>query len=119
MKQVARALSWGCSLALLALDVPAVHGQKDDEGKPAKIIVKCYSDAEITVNGKATKISGTERVFDTPPLKADPKVKYYYDFVCKWEPNNYETYTRKRKVYVKPGETINLDLITKDPKNPD
>lgn len=118
MHQGARALSWVSCVALLALAAPTLYGQKDD-GKPAKIVIKCYDDAEITVNGKATKLSGAERIFDTPPLKADAKTKYYYEIVVVWQPNNYETYTRKRKVYVTPGETVSIDMLTKDPKNPD
>src|SRR5262245_28260275 len=122
MRSFARVLCLAGFLGVLAVAVATVHGNFQDEAKPAKVIVKIIPDedchkepATLTVNGKATKATGGERIFTTPPLKPDPKAKYYYVFVGKWQPNNYETYTRTRKVYVKPGETVTVDMTKKDP----
>src|SRR5262249_45633015 len=95
---------------------------KDKDAKPAKITVKVQKDddndedepTKIIVNGKETKGKGEERHFVTPPLKPDPKVKYYYNFTAKWRPNNYETFTRTKKVYVKPGDDITVDMTKKE-----
>lgn len=124
MSRFARAIGWFVCVGLLVVAGGAVRlAAQGEDAKPAKVIVKIIADdqthddkpAPLTVNGKATKLIGSERVFVTPPLKADPKVKYYYTFVATWQPNNYETYTRTRKVYVKPGDTVTVDMTKKDP----
>jgi uncharacterized protein (TIGR03000 family) len=126
MKHLARTLGWGgCLVVLLAVVAPTIHGQDKDkdkgkqEGKTAKVtvLVPDEDNLTLTVNGKPTKATGTKRVFETPALKDGPK--YSYTFAAKWEPNNYETYTRTRKIFVKPGDDITLDLTKKDPKIPD
>ena len=90
---------------------------KDDpnKAKPAIIIIKCVDDAELTIDGEKTKPG--KRKFVTPDLK--PGAKYYYTISAFWEPNNYTKITRKWKVYVKPGETVTVDMTKADPKQPD
>jgi uncharacterized protein (TIGR03000 family) len=124
MRSFARALSLGALAALLLVAAAAVpsKAQDDKDAKPAKITIKTFPDddlhqdkpAIIKVNGKATKGSGAERKFVTPPLKVDAKTKYYYTIVAVWQPNNYETYTRTRKVYVKPGDDLTVDMTKKE-----
>jgi precorrin-6B methylase 2 len=57
------------------------------------------------------------RRFYSPPL--DPGKGYAYTLVARWEPNNYVTITRTRKVPVEAGKTVEVDLSVKDPKHPD
>jgi uncharacterized protein (TIGR03000 family) len=85
-------------------------------------VIKCDKDAKIEVEGKEkgktlTKKTGTERRFNTPPLERGSK--YYYIVSATWEPNNYTTITRTRKVVVEAGKTVELDLTKEDPKMPD
>jgi len=127
MNPLTRALSLGACLGLLIVAASAVPSRAEDEAKPAKIIIKVpdkeetssdRGDLKLTVNGKATKGSGTERVFMTPPLKGNTKEKYFYTFKAEWPlaNNNYETIVRTRKVYVKPGDTVTVDFTKHDPK---
>jgi len=125
MRLLTRALSAGALLGLLALAV-AGHARAQDEAKSAKITVKLVEDEDVTlkvkVKDKEKEVAGgtgSTRSFETPPLKADAKAKYSYTFIAVWKPNNYETYTRTRKVYVKRGESVTLDMTKKDPNNPD
>jgi uncharacterized protein (TIGR03000 family) len=126
MRSLRRALCGGVFLGLLALTVAGHARAQDDEAKPAKIKVKLVEDEDVTlkvkVKDKEKEVqggTGSTRSFETPPLKADPKAKYSYTFIAVWKPNNYETYTRTRKVYVKPGEEVTLDMSKKDPDKPD
>jgi len=126
MRSLTRALCGGVFLGLLALTVAGHARAQDEEAKAAKIVVKLVEDEEVTlkvkVKDKEKEVqggTGATRSFETPPLKADPKAKYSYTFIAVWKPNNYETYTRTRKVYVKPGESVTLDMTKKDPNNPD
>jgi len=92
---------------------------KDEVKKAASatIVIKCVSDAELSIDGTKSTQTGSTRKFVTPELKPGPK--YYYTVSAFWEPNNYTKITRKWKVYVKPGETVNVDMTKADPKQPD
>ena len=59
------------------------------------------------------KTTGTVREFDMPEL--DSGEKYYYEFIVKWEPNNYTKLTRTKKVTFKGGDTVVVDLTKKEP----
>ena len=111
---------WCRGMVVLAclVGVSANLAGRDDtdeakKAKPATIIIKCVSDAELKIDGEKR----TKRKFETPPLK--PGVKYYYTVSAFWEPNNYTKITRTWKVYVKPGETVTVDMTKADPKQPD
>jgi uncharacterized protein (TIGR03000 family) len=118
MKQAACRLSWvGCAL-IVSLLVPAVLG-REEAAKPATLVIKCVDDAIVTIDGKEQKKTGAERRFTTEPWVAAPGKKYYYEVTAKWEPNNYTTITRKRRVYVEPGKETVLDMNKEDPKIPD
>jgi uncharacterized protein (TIGR03000 family) len=120
MKRHVRALTGAGCLVLLAVLAAGVRGQDDKDAKPARLVVKCLEeDTTLEFNGTKTKQTGLERHFTTPPLKPSPK-KYYYIIKAVWQPNNYETFTRTRKVYVEPGKETVLDLREKaSPKEPD
>jgi len=123
MKQFARAFGWGSCLLLLLAVAPATLAQDKDKDKDeartvkVTVLVPDEEDLVLTVNDKPTKQGGTKRVFETPPLKPGPK--YSYTFKAVWKPNNYETYTRTRKVIVEPGKDITVDMSKKDAKIPD
>jgi len=109
-----------CLLAVGALasaqekSAPPQKGEK----KAATVIIKCVSDAVLTIDGENSTQTGETRKFVTPPLAPTTK-RYYYGVTAVWEPNNYTKITRKRKVYVKPGETVTVDLTKEDLKQPD
>lgn len=74
-----------------------------------------YKATVLTIEGKATKTTGTERIFTTPPL--EPNKTYVYKIEALIEPNNYTKITRTKEVEFKAGETITVDMRNKDDKN--
>src|SRR5262249_31817474 len=115
-----QALRW--SAVVLMLAALTARAQEKEKGtveaeKAATVIFKIVSNASLTIDGEATNQTGETRKFVTPPLK--PGVKYYYNAVAFWEPNNYTKITRKRKVYVEAGKDITVDLTVEDPNQKD
>lgn len=74
-------------------------------------------DAELTIEGRPTKQTGTSRRFVSPAL--EPGVNYTYTLVAFWEPNNYTKITRTRTVAVRAGQELEVDMRPFDAKNPD
>lgn len=114
----------GALLLTQALPAQDAKGEKKaDEKKteapaqPATVIFKVHPEATLTIDGEATGQTGSERKFTTPPLK--PGVKYYYNAVATWEPNNYTKITRSRKVTVQAGKEVDVDMRKEDPDQPD
>ena len=121
--------------AAVALVVPAVVAQPPEKEKPAekaaekaapqadkKVVSKIkvtvpQEDAELTIEGKAMKPTGTTREFVTPEVLAGKP--YEYSFTAVWAPNNYTTLTRTRTVEFKGGEDVIADLSKLDEKFPD
>jgi uncharacterized protein (TIGR03000 family) len=104
--------------AALAQDTKAEKKADDkDTAKPAKVTFRLVADATLTIDGEATTKTGPTRTFMTPPLK--PGVRYFYNVVAVWEPNNYTKITRTRKVYVQAGKEVEVDLRKEDPAQPD
>jgi uncharacterized protein (TIGR03000 family) len=102
-------------LGLLAASRGAGQGQRR---QPAVIVVHLPDEeAELTVSGERTRQVGIRRRFTSPPLQ--PGKEYFYTLTATWEPNNYTTITRTRKVYVRAGQRSEADLRAKDPKRPD
>jgi uncharacterized protein (TIGR03000 family) len=90
--------------------------QKDGKKVKSKLkITVPQDDAELLIEGKATKPTGVVREFETPEL--DVGKEYEYSFTVKWEPNNYTTMTRVKSVTFKAGDDITVDLTKEDPKN--
>jgi len=114
------------ALVLLAVGPLLARVQDKDADKdkgtekdaPATLIVKvAEDDATLKIEGSLTKTMGTTRKFVSPPLKAGKE--YEYTLEARWEPNNYTTITRTRKVTVRAGKETAVDLTVKDPKMPD
>jgi uncharacterized protein (TIGR03000 family) len=89
------------------------------KGEPAVLVVLLpdEEDVQVEIAGQPTKQTGPKRRFVSPPLL--PGKRYYYTVSARWEPNNYTTITRTRKVYVTPGKETELDLRKHDQKVPD
>jgi uncharacterized protein (TIGR03000 family) len=108
---------------LFATSANLVGQDKKDDPKKAEsatLIIKCESakmtDVELKIDGEKSTQTGATRKFITPELKHGPK--YYYTVSAFWEPNNYTKITRTWKVYVKPGQTVTVDMTKPDPKQP-
>jgi uncharacterized protein (TIGR03000 family) len=108
----------GAAGLLLALAATALWAQdRAAQTEPAVLIVRLRPDARLFVDGSPTRQTGPSRKFNTPPLEAGKT--YTYTLSAVWEPNNYETYTRTRKVNVQAGKEVRVDLREADPKQPD
>jgi uncharacterized protein (TIGR03000 family) len=123
MFAVRTARVFGLALALCFLSgafngTPATAGQKDAKKVKSKLkITVPQEDAELKIEGKDTKPSGTVREFETPEL--EPGKAYEYAFSVTWRPNNYTTLTRTKNIEFKGGDDIVVDLSKEDKKNPD
>lgn len=94
-------------------------GEKADSKKvksKLKISVP-QDDAELQIEGKATKPTGAVREFETPEIETGKL--YEYSFSVTWRPNNYTVLTRVKSVEFKGGDDITVDLTKPDPKAPD
>src|ERR1700750_1860687 len=115
------------SAGLTSLSVKAQPDKKDekkdekkDDKKKAKSKLKItvpQDDAELLIEGKATKPTGPTRAFQTPDLEVGKL--YEYTFSPTWRPNNYTVLTRTKSVEFKGGEDVTADLTKADPKSPD
>jgi uncharacterized protein (TIGR03000 family) len=105
------------SLAIAALFglIGMAHAQ---DKKPALVKVvlpeRNHVEPVVTIDGIATKTTGSERTFTTPPLESGKT--YCYTIQAVLEPNNYTKITRTREVEFKAGETVTLDMRIKDDK---
>jgi uncharacterized protein (TIGR03000 family) len=77
----------------------------------AQIVVSVPADASVTVDGKATVSTSTVRTFETPTLTSDKT--YSYTFKAEFSREG-KTVTVSKKVTVKAGKIVNLDLNQAD-----
>jgi uncharacterized protein (TIGR03000 family) len=70
-------------------------------------------DAEVYVDGRAIEGDGTQRVFETAPLK--PGASGKVTITTRWDPNTYTTMTRSRTVAYRAGDALAVDLTRDDP----
>jgi uncharacterized protein (TIGR03000 family) len=121
--RTARAFGLALAVLFLSAGLTAVSagaqpskGEKKKAKSKLKVLVP-QDNAELLIEGKATKPTGMVREFETPELEAGRL--YEYDFSVTWEPNNYTHLTRTKKVEFKGGDDVVADLTKQDPKNPD
>lgn len=110
------------ALSLLLLGIvlfvaaePAVGQDKDAPAKAEPVNIKVtvpHAKAQLTIQGQATRQTGLERTFVSPPL--EPGREYEYTLVAVWEPNNYTKITRKKMLKVKAAQTVDVDFRKKD-----
>jgi uncharacterized protein (TIGR03000 family) len=120
--RTARLLGLALALSFLSggLTGPTFAQDKKAEQKKVKSKLKItvpQDDAELLIEGKMTKPTGTVREFETPEIDAGKL--YEYSFSVTWRPNNYTTLTRTKNIEFKAGDDIIVDLTKEDPKNPD
>lgn len=109
-----RRLAPAALLAVLCWTVPL---QAADQVVTRIRVIVPFPTATLKIDGTPTRLTGTDRSFDTPPIERD--AGYSYTLVARWEPNNYTTITRTRVVKFKGGETPTFDLRQPDPARPD
>lgn len=82
---------------------------KDAEaGRPLYLSVTVPQPAaEVLVDGVKTSMTGTDRLYESPPLTGDKE--YAYDVVVRWIEGG-ATMERKKTVTGKPGEVVRVDL---------
>lgn len=85
-----------------------------------KIVLKIHvpqANAQLWINDKPTQATGITRMFDSPPVETGKKFQYTLKAI--WQPNNYTTITRTRRVLVQAGQTVEVDLREEDKNEPD
>jgi uncharacterized protein (TIGR03000 family) len=113
------ALTAAFSMAAVSFHAAAQEKKADDkkadEKKLGKAVLKVTvpnDTAELKIDNQLMKTTGKVREFDVVGL--DPKKTYEYEIVIKFEPNNYNTITRKKTVTFKGTETQIVADLTKD-----
>jgi len=87
---------------------PKIVANDAEAGQPLYLSVKVPQPAaEIFVDGMKTAMTGTDRLFESPPLAGDKE--YGYEIVARWKEGG-ATVERKKSVKGKPGEVIRIDL---------
>jgi len=110
-------LTLACALCCLSL-LHEAGGQQIDQAKPVKLrVLLPEEDATLVIDDRPTKQTGVKREFVSAPL--EPTGTYTYVLTATWEPNNYTKVIRTRKVQVRAGQTVEVDLRKPDDKNPD
>lgn len=85
-------------------------GVMPDSSKRTAIHVHVPADAQVFVDGTATRQTGPDRNFITPPLD---RSDYTYDVTARWMDNGKER-RESRTVRLIPGQTVNLDFTSAD-----
>lgn len=102
------------TLSLLAmlglLSIAAAQPLKDPPKElTTSLTIKVpQANAKLLIDQTVTRQQGLQRQFVTPTLEAGKN--YSYQIVVIWEPNNYTTITRTKKVTFKAGENVTVDM---------
>src|SRR5262245_58952221 len=98
--------------------IGSIHGQVAVDRQPVRLkVLLSLANAELTIEDAVTRQTGTERTFVSPPLETTKE--YTYTLVATLKPNNYTTITRTRKVAVRGGQQVEVDLRRADDSLPD
>ncbi len=96
---------------LLAVALLAGHGgpagAQPPERAPATLIVTVPAGASLTIEGEATRQTGAERRYVSPPLVAGKT--YVYSLTATWDDGGV-TRKMERQVEVKAGKEVRVDL---------
>jgi uncharacterized protein (TIGR03000 family) len=94
------------------------HAQAALRPQPVHLrVLVPQDDAQLLIENRPTEQTGTNRAFVSPPL--EPGQNFSYTLTVTWEPNNYTKITRTRKVQVRAGQEVEVDLRQFDAKIPD
>jgi uncharacterized protein (TIGR03000 family) len=93
-------------LALLFL-VPQLLSQANPNTQPAYLRVRLPAGAELLVDGTRTKQTGSERIFQTPPLELGKR--YVYNLKAIWKEDGKEV-VREKVARVRAGQETAIDL---------
>jgi uncharacterized protein (TIGR03000 family) len=118
MPQRLRISAWGL-VCLAGLGAPGLApAQNTLRPQPVYVrVLLAQDDAQLRIENQPTQQTGTNRLFVSPPL--EPGQTFTYTLSATWEPNNYTTITRTRKVVVRGGQQVEVDLRQAEDRNPD
>jgi uncharacterized protein (TIGR03000 family) len=81
---------------------------------PVLVTLRVPAQAAILFDGAPTTQQGTLRTYISPPI--DSQAQYHYDVTAKWTEAGKER-TQSRKIMVRGGERLLVDLTTAAPEN--
>jgi uncharacterized protein (TIGR03000 family) len=84
-------------------DTPAAPA---DDGN-MHLTIRVPANAEIWVDGVATRMTGTVRSFVSPVLQAGKE--YYYELTARWTENGRDV-TQTRRINVAAGDNLSVDF---------
>jgi uncharacterized protein (TIGR03000 family) len=120
-KQLTTALVLVIGLAVLTTLIPTPQPAAKTSPapeQPAYVRVLLPSEKDkLTIEGQPTQQKGKSRLYVSPPLALDKN--YTYTVEATWAKNGYTDVIRTRKVPVRAGQTVEVDLREADPANPD
>jgi uncharacterized protein (TIGR03000 family) len=82
----------------------------------AHLWLRVPADAEVWFDGDRTRHTGTLRHYYTPPLT--PGKQYAYQVVARWTEDG-KAVEQKRRIEVRAGETVRVDLTQPPPRPPE
>ncbi len=88
-------------------DLAWAAGQLSEQDRRARVTLQMPVDARLFVDGKAFSLPAQQRTFRTPPL--EPGKRHYYEFKGEVVRNG-QVQTEIQKVYVKPGQHLQVDF---------
>lgn len=107
-----------CALLVPVALSPRRGSGQEEASKATTLRVQVpFKRCVVRVNGKEIpRESSKTREFAAPALALG---KAEYEVTVTWATNNYTRFFRTRKVFPKPGGTVEVDLREEDKKNPD
>jgi len=79
-----------------------------NSSKDARVHVAVPANAEVWFGGFKTSQTGTDRVYQSPPL--DPGKAYRYEVRARWTAANGKVVDRNREVRVRAGQSARVDF---------
>src|SRR5438034_8781922 len=98
-----------CWVVAASLCLPAASRTQAPTGTTARLkVLLPHKYAVLELEGKVTRMSGTERTFVTPPLEAG--ARYSYAVKATWLGPDGKPVVREKKVPVTAGQEVVVDL---------
>jgi uncharacterized protein (TIGR03000 family) len=101
-------LPWHAGAPVVIINVyPAYYPPPIAANGHAYVRVHVPPGSQVSFDGSPTQQTGTDRLFETPPL--DPAEDYTYRVSARWRADGQE-HTSQRTVHIRAGQTVDVDF---------